>query len=188
VTPLAQRRYVDPDSTDHPVVVAALAALRRVDCWVEVCETTNSMGIPAFAASIWSPDVPLVFGGFGCHPDAVQAVARAVMEAIQSRLAAVSGARDDIDQAHYNSADAMITPVMKERPCHPVGGTAGPVTGAAEMTRFCAERVLRRTGVEPMVVDLTRPDIGIPACKVIAPGLDLCGEREMSRRPGEDHV
>jgi YcaO-like protein with predicted kinase domain len=188
VTPLSRRRYVDPATTGNPTTRTALAALRAAGCWVEVCETTNDMGIPAYACSIWSPDVPLIFGGFGCHPDAGLAVGRAVMEAIQSRLAAVSGARDDIDGAHYDLADATVAPTAAGRLLHPVGPDAGPDGGAEPLLRFCAERVLARTGVEPMVVDLTKPEIGIPASKVVAPGLALCGEREMSKRPGEDHV
>jgi len=188
VTPLGRRRYADPSTTGNPSVVAALTALRAAGCWVEVCETTNEMGVPAYACSIWSPDVPLIFGGFGCHPDAGQAVARAMLEAIQSRLAGISGARDDIDGALYERADGTTAPATAERTLHPVGDTGGPGEGAEHLLRFCAERVLAHTGTEPMVVDLTRPDVGIPASKVIAPGLALCGEREMSRRPGENHV
>ncbi|GIE91017.1 ribosomal protein S12 methylthiotransferase accessory factor [Actinoplanes regularis] len=189
VTPLSRRRYVDPSGTGNPTVEAALAALRSADCWVELCETTNDLGIPAYACSIWSPDVPLVFGGFGCHPDAGQAVARALMEAIQSRLAGISGARDDIDATVYDKADGAIAPSIAGRTLHPVVPADAPTgTDADAMLRFCAERVWARTGVEPMAVDLTQPRIGIAARKVVAPGLALCNERDMARRPGENHV
>jgi ribosomal protein S12 methylthiotransferase accessory factor len=187
ITPLSRRRYADPAGTGNPTVEAALAALRAADCWVELCETTNEMGIPAYACSIWSPDVPLVFGGFGCHPDAGQAVARALMEAIQSRLACISGARDDIDAALYDKADGAIAPSIAGRTLHPVVPSGAP-DGADALLRFCAERVRARTGVEPMVVDLTQPGIGIAASKVVAPGLALCNERDMARRPGENNV
>lgn len=188
VTPLSGRRYVEPSGTGNPAAEAALAALRAADCWVEVCDTTNEMGIPAYACSIWSPDVPLVFGGFGCHPDAGQAVARALMEAIQSRLACISGARDDIDGTLYEKADGAIAPSLAGRTLHPVEPAGGPSGPADAILRFCAERVWARTGVEPLVVDLTQPGIGIAASKVVAPGLALCNERDMARRPGENHV
>jgi YcaO-like protein with predicted kinase domain len=188
VTPLAQRRYVDPAGTDDPGVAAVLAALRRVDCWVEVCETTNAIGIPCYACSIWSADLPIVFGGFGCHLDAGRAIFRALMEAVQSRLATVSGARDDIDREHYESADPAVGPATRDRQLLPVLERIGPVGGIDAMVRLCAENVMALTGVEPFVVDLTRPDIGIPASKVIAPGLALYHERDLSRRPGEHHV
>ena len=185
-TPLSRRRYVDPESARHPVTEAVLAALRQAGCWVEVVEATGRLGIPAYACSIWSEDLPIICGGFGCHLDPALAVGRALAEAAQSRLAVVSGARDDIDAAHYAAADPLASPDVARRILHPVSGTAPDLSGGIDgMIRFCAERIVRETGVEPFVVDMTHPGVGIPASKVIAPGLDFYTVNEMSRRPGE---
>lgn len=185
-TPLGERRYVDPETAAHPVAEAVLAALRGAGCWVELVEATGRLGVPTYACSIWSPDLPIVCGGFGCHLDAGLAAARAMAEAAQSRLAVVSGARDDIDAAHYVTADPLANPNVHHR-------TLGPVTGSVDVAghdveatvRLCARRITDVTGMEPFVVDMTRADVGIPASKVIAPGLDFYTLHEMSRRPGE---
>jgi YcaO-like protein with predicted kinase domain len=186
--PLDQRRYTDPATASHPAAVAVLAALAEAGCWIEVCEITNGLGIPAYASSIWSQEIPVLFGGFGCHPDAEVAMTRALMEAAQSRLTAVSGARDDIDKAEYEAADVSKAPPPVQRLLEPVRGSVGPRDDIDAVLRFCAQRVLDATGSEPFVVDMTRADIGIPASKVITPGMRLYTERELSRRPGEHHV
>jgi len=187
-TALAARRYADPGTATHPAAVAVLTALRAAGCWVEVCEITNALGVPAYAANIWSEDIPVLFGGFGCHPDAEVALTRAMMEAAQSRLTAVSGSRDDIHQAEYDAADPLRDPSVIERELHPIRGSVGPRGDIGEVLRYCATSVYEATGTEPFVVDMTRPDVGIPASKVITPGLRLYTERELAHRPGEHNV
>lgn len=171
--PLDERAYVDPDSILHPVPSRILALLRQADCYVELCETTNEMGIPSYACAIWSVDVPIYFSGFGCHLDAGLAVARALSEAVLSRMAAISGARDDIDEFFYRNADPLAEPTLAGRDLRPLGASAGRHDSIESAIRFCAERIMCVTGMEPIVVDLTRDDIGIPAVKVVAPGLRM---------------
>ena len=184
-TALADRRWADPDSTDAAGTKAVLAALRAAGCTVELCETTGPLGVPCYAASVWSPELPVHFTGFGCHPDADRAAARAMSEATLSRLAGISGARDDLDEAFYANADPGADPGRVVRSPRPLGGSAGPDGGIEATIRFCAEQVERVTGVEPVAVDLTRPDVGIPAVKVVAPGLRMLDGRAMAARPGE---
>lgn len=185
-TPLGRRRYVDPDTARHPVAETVLAALRRAGCWVELVEATGRLGVPSYACAIWSPDLPLVCGGFGCHLDAGLAAGRAMAEAAQSRLAVVSGTRDDIDPDHYFTADPLANPGTRERALGPVTGSVRVDGDGVDATiRHCARLIMEITGMEPFVVDLTRTDIGIPASKVVAPGLDFYTVRQLSHRPGE---
>lgn len=183
--PLGERRWVDPDGTDDPGLKAVVAALRAAGCSIELCETTGPLGIPCYAAAVWSPELPVHFTGFGCHPDGARAAYRALAEATLSRLAGISGARDDIDQAFYDNADPTADPAAVPRALRPVGGPVGPDGGIAATIRYCAEQVERVTGVEPVLVDLTRADVGIPAGKVVAPGLRMLDDRAMAARPGE---
>ncbi len=184
--PLADRRYVDPASTDHPVALAVLSALRAAGCTVEICETTNDLGVPTYACSLWSPDLPLYFPGFGCHLESGLAVARAMFEAALSRLTIVSGARDDIDEDFYANAPAIAGPTVR-RELRPVADSVGPVDSMESVIRFCAEQIQRVTGSEPIVVDMSHEDIGIAASRVLAPGLRMLDTRDMVGRPGERH-
>ena len=184
--PLSERRWVDPDGTDAAEPGAVVAALRGAGCRVELWETTGPLGVPCYAAAVWSPELPVHFTGFGCHPDAARAAYRAMAEATLSRLAGVSGARDDLDEAFYRNADPTAEPPEVPRELRPVGGTVGPEGGIDAAIRFCAEQVRRVTGIEPLVVDLTRADVGIPTVKVVAPGLRMLDHRAMAAaRPGD---
>jgi ribosomal protein S12 methylthiotransferase accessory factor len=181
---LADRVYVDPATSRSPDTLAVLAAIRSADCWVEVCDLTNDVGIPCYGASIRSADVPMIFGGFGCHVDPDIAVGRALAEAAQSRLTTVSGARDDIDGNVYRYADSLVPPPSTVE--HQTGRIRShdvSVDSIDTALRWCAERVFAKTGVEPIAVDLTLPEFGIPVSKVFAPGLRLMDDAALSRRP-----
>jgi ribosomal protein S12 methylthiotransferase accessory factor YcaO len=153
---------------------------------VEVCDITNALGVPCYAACIWSPDLPVTCGGFGCHVDPQIAVGRAMAEAAQSRLVMVSGARDDIEDESYRATTrAPSKPPVVDQPAAPVPRSGPPPRDIATVVRDLAERVYAATGVEPFAVDLTHDDIGIPVSKVIAPGLRMFHERAIdSSRPG----
>ena len=169
--PPGERRYVDPATCHYPAVRRTFEALRAADCTVLVCDITGRVGLPCYAAVVWSPDVPITCGGYGCHVDRGIAIGRAMAEATQTRLAVIAGARDDIDSDCYRPAarppePASLTPVADE-PGWANNSDLDAVIG------HCAALVATVTGAEPFAVQITRPDIGIPAVKVIAPGLRM---------------
>ncbi|MEU1244178.1 YcaO-like family protein [Micromonospora parva] len=183
--PLAERTYADPGTATNAMTRTVHDALVRAGCWVEVCDITNAVDVPCYAASIWSEDLPVTFGGFGCHVDPEIAVGRAMAEAAQSRLVMVSGARDDIDATAYHDVGAPpVPPPTVDRPVRPVRRNPPPVGDVTQVLRELASRVQRVTGVEPFSVDLTHDDIGIAVSKVFAPGLRMFDERALSTRPG----
>lgn len=171
----ADRIGADPDSSTNEVTGQIVAALHRTGCRIELMDITNAVGVPCYSGRIWADGYPANYGGFGCHLDPQIAAGRALGEAMQSRLAAVAGARDDIVLSAYDERPAAAPPPdfsfasvvpIRPRPAHVPGS-------ATEALARSAERVRRYTGVEPFVVDLTHPDLGIPAVKVFAPGLRL---------------
>lgn len=206
--PAAGPRYVDPAAAEDPGTAAVYGALRRAACRIELCDITNGIGLPCFAARIWSADVPLTSGGFGCHVEPGIAVGRALAEAAQSRLAAVSGARDDIEVELYRDPDPLGRDVRGDGPFRPPARyPAPPGSGGVDaVLRHCAERVAEHTGAEPFAVDLSHPDLsrpdlgrvdlsrpdlgqagaGIAVSKVFAPGLALYDQVALkSRRPAD---
>jgi ribosomal protein S12 methylthiotransferase accessory factor len=181
------RRYVDPSTIRDPDARAVYTALRGAGCRIILCDITNRVGIPCYAAEIWSSDVPIRSGGFGCHVEADLAAGRALAEAAQSRLGVVSGARDDIDANAYQPGRPLIEPVR---------GTADSLTersvpawmqnaDLATVVHHCAERIAAVTGVEPFTLDLTHPDIGVAVCKAYAPGLRLFEHEAIENSSGD---
>jgi ribosomal protein S12 methylthiotransferase accessory factor len=175
--PPHERRYVDLATCRDPAALRMLEALRAADCTVLVCDITGRVGLPCYAALVWSPDVPFSCGGYGCHVDRGIAIGRALSEAVQTRLALISGARDDLDADCYRETARPPEPsFLAPLPDEPgwAGGAGWAGGGDLDaMIRHCAALAATVTGAEPFAVPISHPDVGIPAVKVIAPGLRM---------------
>jgi len=182
-------RYCDIENANSEYLSAIVAKLRDVGCAMTVIDITNRLGIPCYAARIWSADVPFRFGGFGCHVSAEIAAGRALLEAAQSRLAAVSGARDDIGDTTYRPQPngvgrpdpADVVPLRAN-----AGTGADPLPGGPDLesvVRYCAGRITEVTGFEPFTVDLSHDDIGIPVQKAYAPGVRMFDNEKFQHLP-----
>jgi ribosomal protein S12 methylthiotransferase accessory factor len=134
-------------------------------------------GLPVVSAAIASEDYQLVAVGYGCHLAAEIATTRALTEAAQSRLTAISGARDDLPRAMYRSVSRMmptpLTPGRAQPPPLPprISGARSHqnlVDDLADLNERCMT-----VFSAPLLVDLTRPEIGIPVVRVIVPGCEL---------------
>jgi ribosomal protein S12 methylthiotransferase accessory factor len=110
-------------------------------------------------------------GGYGCHIDPAIALRRALAEAVQSRVAMRSGARDDFTERNFEPSQPMAEPASPE-PFPATFGWSG-VDDRESVIRHCASLVAAVTGTEPLALRLDHDDIAIPAVKVVAPGLRL---------------
>jgi ribosomal protein S12 methylthiotransferase accessory factor len=118
--------------------------------------------------------------GFGTHVDKRVAAARALTEAAQSRLTFIHGAREDLLAKVVQATDSQVSHVYRffdrlkpnttwkaldEQPTLPVERDL-----EAQVRKLVA--ALAHAGHDRLVrVDLTRPDMGIPVVKVLAPSL-----------------
>ena len=179
-----QRTAVDLASVDDAACVAILERFEHAGVSVGIWETTSDVGIPAFRCVIAEAcpgglrsHLPGV--GAGCHPVRAIALSRALTEAAQTRLTLISGARDDIGMAKYlRSADASA----HERTLKLIGGThvRRPFGQAPsyesetfnEDLGWQLERLTRVGISQVVVVELTKPRLGIPVCRVLIPGLE----------------
>lgn len=168
----AQIRYVDVDQASSDYVREIVARLRGAGCVITLSDITNRLGVPCYAARVWSADVPMYCGGFGCHVDTGIALGRALLEAAQSRLAMVSGARDDLDADLYQPSARRPDP-PDDQMVAPPAGLAGDRPDLESVVRYCAQRVAGVTGCEPVTVDLAHAGIGIAVQKTYAPGLRM---------------
>jgi len=184
--PPSRRVYVDLDTVTLPSVRTALDALARAGCWVQVCDATGDLGVPCYFATIWSPELPVRFGGIGCHVDGQRALGRAIDEAALSRLTTITGARDDISWDVYRHIDPLsVPPPTADGPFVPVRTDPVEATTVDDLLRRATALATGCSGVEPIVVDLTRDDIGIPAVKVYTPGLAMVDGTALGRTPPE---
>ena len=132
--------------------------------------------------------IPARFPGFGTHPNAQLALLRAVTEAIQSRLAAIQGARD----AFNVLPDTTRRSTRLER-AREVGVRASRTLAATpshahddlrDDLRYLLS-ALRDAGFGQVIaVDLTRDDLRLPVVRVRVPGLAcfVVNRRRVGRR------
>lgn len=180
-----RRPGADLDAFDEPYLGRlreSLAAFRRE---MFVLDLTADLEIPVFAA--WSrriddPREQIVLG-FGAHLDARIALLRAVTEMNQmlSYLLQMPEERlDDERMTDPQTARWLKTATAENQPYLQPDERA-PRRTVADFRRAWSDDVLEdvracqalieRQGLEMLVLDQTRPEIGLPVVKVIVPGL-----------------
>jgi len=190
-----QESAVNLDSVSDDVCRSALELLDAASIPVRVWDTTADHGIPSYLCMISDQQEQwqglYAASGMGCHPRREVALHRAISEAIQSRLTIIAGARDDVGPADYRRL--MTTRVLQAALDVT---TAGPATrdfhatpthdnDFVEADNDLLLSRLRDVGLRQVaVVDLTRPDIGIPVARVIIPSLEFYINPELYT-PGE---
>ena len=189
----AKATQLDLATVDDPGCRALLDRIDHAGVGVAAWDITSDLGIPAYTCTIYdrpgSMRVAGLFCGIGCHLSATVALDRAITEAAQSRLTAISGSRDDIlpskfgearnedDLKNFHEAIGLPQPELSF-------GARGSLAGATfEHDVSLLLDALRHVGIAgAAIVDLTKPDLGIPVVKVIVPGLEQWGVE--GHRPG----
>ncbi|QNI06916.1 hypothetical protein GAN17_11900 [Mycobacterium kubicae] len=142
--------------------------IARIDVWD---------GFYCFAAELTSPMMEVPFNGSGLHHDPNVALSRAITEAAQSRLTAISGAREDLPTAIYQRFARMhtyapATRSMQAMPdADPTPWRAEYSNNLADLLAAAATAIAARTGTEPLAVVCDFPAACVPVVKAVAPGL-----------------
>jgi YcaO-like protein with predicted kinase domain len=181
----ALSRRIRLDSITDPSSRQLLAAFAAAEISVAVFDMTSDVAVPTYACAIVEAGERShwrrlgVDWGCGTHLSPVVALSRALTEAAQGRLTAIAGSRDDNPPQTYADYQRVET-VLRSRDT--VFGApeavAFPATADDETDSFegdletMAAR-LQAVGIEEIVVlDLSKPDVGIPVVKVVVPGLE----------------
>ncbi|MEU5404262.1 TOMM precursor leader peptide-binding protein [Streptomyces sp. NPDC005963] len=160
------------------------ATYRELHREVWVLDLTSDLGVPVFAALSRRTDKPAedIMFGFGAHFDPVVALRRALTE-MNQLLPAVVDARADGSGYGVTAAEPLgwwwgatvrNQPHLPPDPARPARGPADFAHRYRSDLREDVEEVvalLRRHDMDLLVLDQTRPDIGIPVVKVVVPGL-----------------
>jgi bacteriocin biosynthesis cyclodehydratase domain-containing protein len=175
-----RRPGVDLDTwpDDHVRSLRRWYAARGRSLWA--LDLTHDLGLPTYVALSAREDGPeeRIMLGFGCHLDPWRALSRAVTELGQF----VDEAEPTHDEARARldpRTDAWVRTARRADLPYLVPDLAAPRAAAAAYTREPDARgdlahlraVLEPRGLELIVLDQTRADIGLPVVKVVIPGL-----------------
>ena len=148
-------------------------------------DLTSDLGIPAIAvvSRCLGRSVEDVILGFAAHVDPVVALAKALEEANQYLPAVQQRAADGTTAYRLATPETIRwwkTATFENQP-YLVADPALPRRRLADVpplatTDFAADveacvEAARRRGLEVLVVDQTRPDVGLPVVRVVVPGL-----------------
>jgi YcaO-like protein with predicted kinase domain len=178
-----KRRQIDLSTVTDAGCVAAIEKLRCAGVDIAAWDITSDLGVPAYACEIFDAlDRPQwrrlgVFGGYGCHLAPEVALMRAVSEAIQSRLAFISGSRDDLFYSRYETRPEEIAAharkLREPPPAARFDARQSLATPTFEGDLLKLLGAVRSAGGEHViVVNLEHPEIGIPVVKVVVPGME----------------
>lgn len=173
-TPIRQRRVMNltslPDCWSRDLVVH----LQGLDFWVEIVDCSIVPGVAAFAAFVWSSDMPGLYAGSGSHFLPEIALQRALTEAVQSRMSVISGTREDLGSMSYRGVRQPVPPEIVQ-PNHTWDAITHPLLTASApsttMLEWLVTQVEARSGSSVLRVDMTPPGEPFAVCKVLAPGL-----------------
>jgi ribosomal protein S12 methylthiotransferase accessory factor len=174
---------VDPETIGDHDCQELLERFSRAGIEVGIWDITSDVGIPAFRCVVVEKTIhpfrqlgPLE--GMGCHPVREIALLRALTEAAQGRLTLIAGSRDDNARAVYAAGqDRLIG--QRARDClaaeprrHFEETPSYDNDSFEEDVALILARLSAAGMSEVVVVDLSKPEFGIPVVRVVVPGLE----------------
>jgi ribosomal protein S12 methylthiotransferase accessory factor len=165
---------VAPGTLGSAVADELCGLIERAGVTVELRFVPSATGLPVFLSWIACDDYPAAMFGFGCHLSPEIAATRAITEAAQTRLGYIAGARDDL----HENID-VVKPRQKQARTSSVRDVAAEAVSFDSLAEDLGHVVKAATaafGHAPLLVDLTREEIGVAVVKVVAPGARICRE------------
>ncbi len=182
-----QRRKLDLESVNDQLCRELLACYAPANVSIVVWDVTTQLRIPCFLCCIRDDLVGLtspvgLVTGAGCHPSRTVALARALSEAAQRRIARLVGLSDDADALSVESQRARA--VEYERFAREAA--APPVTRFLDVPTYdsetCQEDVawlqqrFDQCDVAVAAVDLSQSKFPVHVVRAVATGLDARSE------------
>lgn len=171
-----QRPAVDLASFEDPYLLELQAYYLSQQREFWVLDLTANLEIPVFAAvSRCTDGAEKIVAGYGAHFDAKIAVLRAVTEMNQFLTqveAQYAGGRGELHK-WLTTATLESQPYLAPAPQVPKVYTDYPRRWSDDLREdvFTCVAIAQQHNLETLVLDQTRPDIGLKVVKVIVPGL-----------------
>jgi ribosomal protein S12 methylthiotransferase accessory factor len=180
-----KRPGVNLDSFDEPYFKALKDYYKTIHRALWVLDITSDLNIPAFAAISRRTDRETedIILGYGAHFDPKIAILRALTEMNQLLPAVLSAAADGSTQ-YPPSSDRLAIDWWKtatlenqlylvpDESVAPKACTDYPPVGSDSLLEdvMTCKQIAEKNHMEMLVLDQTRPDIGLKVVKVIVPG------------------
>ena len=179
---------IDPASVDDPVAVDLIARFEAAGVGVAIWDMTSDLDIATFRVAAIDRNIHeyrrlSVTAGHGCHLDRGVALIRALTEAAQARLTAITGSRDDVTRASLEGGADALSRAGARRALE-LGGVQrrdfhevphAPNEFLEDDIDTTIERIEAAALPEPIVVDLVGvddDDARIAVVKLVGPGLE----------------
>jgi bacteriocin biosynthesis cyclodehydratase domain-containing protein len=166
----ARRPCVRLDSFESPELQTVRQGLLRIGRDLVLLDCTTDTGIPTYVAVAARSDgtEPLVAGA--SHPSPRVAAWKAASEPGQMWFSMMrTGTIDDGLREWVSRANPASLPYLA--PTHEIDASPEPPPmSPAEQVALIVDR-LRKAGLRPYAVDLSRPDVSLPAVRAVVPGL-----------------
>lgn len=162
------RPSVDVASFGRPEFIALIDLYRGLGRDVVVLDVTSDFGIPTFAAVSFPTEKEDLLLGFGAHFDARIALGRALTEMNQGLSGLMHGRMRQIVSGPVGESPYLEPAPGAFRRCGDF--PRSPRRNLRDEVLACVE-LARARGLEMLVLDQTREDVGLAAVKVVVPGL-----------------
>ena len=165
-----RRPSIHLESFAHPIVSSAHASFKAMGRELYLIDVTSDLDIPVYVAVAPRQDGSEPFFGCAAHKIPALAAGKAIAELAQIWFWHTYGNPDQQIDRWIRNANCANLPYLE-----PLGASCAPPLEThdeepADALRRCVSRLLS-AGIEPLWIDLTRADIGVPTARVIAPGL-----------------
>ncbi len=172
-------RAIDPDAIGDPYLSALNARVAEQQDTLRLFDLTTSIAVPTIYAvlgpSIGTARHAEITTGAAAHPDRMVAARKAALEAAQTRISLVSGARDDIDAGLYRQesrSDLRALLAMTPR----AEWSAPLISSVPPDSRALVDEVLQHLAAaglkQAVAVPLGGAELGIAVEKLFVPGLE----------------
>lgn len=168
------RPQLDVAEVEDTVLHRLLAEARIHGLDVEVLDLTHDLGIPVYVAIGSNGQGREPFFGAAAHPRALVAARKAIAEMLQMRFWSHQAEPDPTIADWLRSASLATDPYLVGAGV--VGLRRDHVGDAPSWLEFTV-RQLAEAGLDAYVVDLTRPEAGLPVARVVVPNLRHCWHR-----------
>lgn len=190
-----ESRRLEPSTVHDPVCSDLLRRLGTLGLSVTVWDLSSPLGLAAFLCEIQDATphelrlVPLARGA-ASHPSRAVALTKAILEAVQSRLTLISGARDDIQavnsaerrravaDAHQRQGAREAVPPVRSY----LAGPDASFSSFSSQLAWLGERLAASGFGEPVLVDLSKPLFPMRVVRIVVPGMRF-GKTETPTAP-----
>lgn len=174
----ARQSAVAPEGFADPDIDRLMQQIAAAGFALHLFDITTDLGIPAVYAALFPRDGVEahhdVTTGAAAHPIASVAARRAIVEAVQTRVTNIAGARDDFEAADYGRLLDRSIAALTE-PMQPARATPTLLAAGADTTTCLAAigAALERCKLpKAIAVPLGGEPFGIHVLKAFVPGLE----------------